>query len=865
MAGFGLGGWMGAVGLALVFLVATRLTGQTVDATRVVFNNSIKAVPEESAESTALVATPETRRSAVITRRELKAEELAAPMDFAVSLTMRNYAELEARIGRGEVISQEEMAEKYDPAVEDYDRVADWIRSQGMSVTNESTHHLAVFAEGTVSQVKEAFAVDFARVTGRDGVEYSSAITAPSVPAAVASGILGINGLQPHVRMRKNLVRPAAGSSLPADGYLTPAVAQAYNASGLGLTGAGQTIAIVIDVVPSTSDLAAFWKKCGVSRTGSYTYVNVLGTRHLSPPEGEETLDVEWSSSMAPGANVRLYATTDLFPLDIDKGYEQIISDVTNMTVPGLHQVSLSFGDTEGDAGDSQINSDDEYFATLASAGVTVFAASGDGGSRPDFNAFGTVYDKHLLPPEVENPASDPNVTAVGGTNLQLTSSSSGNSVISETAWSVEGNGLSGATGGGASQFFLRPTWQAGKGVPSGNPAAAQLGSSPPMRLLPDVAAIADPATPGFLYLDGEATEAAGTSLATPIWAGFCALINQARAKDGQGPVGLLGPRIYPFLGTANFRDIVKGNNGDYSAGVGYDMCTGLGAPNVASLVAALLGKPSVSEEPANQTVMPGQNATFTVTGTGPSTLSYQWQREAAGNSTWSNLSDDGTYAGTGTGTLTVNDVTLGMNGDQFQCVITNTSGSITSTIATLTVAVPPIFVTQPGPASQAVKAGATVIFSASATAASAVSYQWEVNGVAIAGATNATLALKAVTTANSGNYTVVATSAAGNLTSNVAVLVVVKTAPKITTQPKAQSVSAGNSVTFTVTATGEALSYAWKKGTVLMVNTTNISGVNTATLSLMNVSKTSAASYSVVVTNPAGKATSVGVKLVVK
>lgn len=382
--GVGLGGWGRVLGLAFVLLVATRLTGQTADATRVVFDNSIRAVPEESATSTSLVATAVTRRTAVITRRELKAEELAAPMDFAVSLTMRNYAELEARIGRGEVISPAEMAAKYDPAVEDYNKVADWIQSQGMTITHESTHHLAVFAEGTVSQVKAAFAVDFARVTGVDGVEYSSAITAPSVPAEVASGILGINGLQPHIRMHRNMVRPQATSSLPVDGYLTAAVVQAYNANASGLTGAGQTIAIVIDTEPSEKDVTTFWKDCGVKQSwNNITFIKV-NKGELSPPEGEETLDVEWSSSMAPAAKIRLYATVDLFPLDIDLGYEQILKDLPSQ--PGLNQVSLSFGDTESDSGVSQMETDDEYFAELASAGGDGFCGHGRRGVAAGFH-----------------------------------------------------------------------------------------------------------------------------------------------------------------------------------------------------------------------------------------------------------------------------------------------------------------------------------------------------------------------------------------------------------------------------------------------------------------------------------------------
>jgi len=274
---------------------------------------------------------------------------------------------------------------------------------------------------------------------------------------------------------------------------------------------------------------------------------------------------------------------------------------------------------------------------------------------------------------------------------------------------------------------------------------------------------------------------------------------------------------------------------------------------------------PEFTQQAQSAQVVVGQNASFTVAASGIPTPTYQWQISTDAGGSWSNLTDGNGFAGATTAMLTASAVTLGMSGEEFRCVATNILGSVTSNFTTLTVTPALAFVKQPGPASQAVKAGATVTFSASASATGAVSYQWLKNGAAIGGATSATLVLKAVTTANSGSYTVVATSATGNLTSNVAVLVVVKTAPKITKQPKAQSVSAGSNVTFTVTATGDALSYAWKKGTVLMVNTTNISGVNTAKLTLMNVSKTSAASYSAVVTNPAGKATSVAVKLLVK
>jgi kumamolisin len=177
----------------------------------------------------------------------------------------------------------------------------------------------------------------------------------------------------------------------------------------------------------------------------------------------------------------------------------------------------------------------------------------------------------------VESPASDPNVTAVGGTTVNV-DSSTGN-VTSESAWF--------GSGGGASIYFNRPSWQTGTSVPSGS-----------TRLVPDVASAADPNTGGFLILGGSEYIVGGTSWSAPTWAGFGALINQARANVGLGSLGLLGPRIYPLLGSTNFRDITSGSNGSggvYNAGVGYDLCTGIGVPNMANLRPTLAPPPNVN------------------------------------------------------------------------------------------------------------------------------------------------------------------------------------------------------------------------------------------------------------------------------
>jgi kumamolisin len=105
---------------------------------------------------------------------------------------------------------------------------------------------------------------------------------------------------------------------------------------------------------------------------------------------------------------------------------------------------------------------------------------------------------------------------------------------------------------------------------------------------VPDVSLAADPNTGALLVFQGQAIQIGGTSWSAPVWAGFCALLNEARAKAGQPSLGFLNPLIYPLKGKASFRDINSGSNGAFSATNGYDLVTGLGVPNVKTLIATL-------------------------------------------------------------------------------------------------------------------------------------------------------------------------------------------------------------------------------------------------------------------------------------
>ena len=568
-----LGRVLAAIAMALWLSTAARAEEN------VVLSDSIRPLPLEATSRAAL--TP---------------DETATVMEFMLPLKMRDVAGLQARVAKGEIVSRAEMIEKYFPLEQDYQIISRWLIQHGFKITRHDPNRLGITARGTTQRIATEMNVSFAKVTA-NGKTFISAASAPSLPASVAAPIVGITGLQPHlqkqVHSRVAVKKPLINNTAP---FYPSEILKAYGASNLTVSGAGQTIAIVIDTPPKISDLTQFWTTTGVTQSlNNITFVQVVQGQNPSL-SGEESLDTEWSSSIAPNAKVRVYVTTDLSDPNLDAAYMKIIADLPN--VAGLNQVSLSYGGNELDTTNAQMNTDAQLFATLASAGVTVFASSGDNGSKPD----------PFRMPQISSPSNDPNVTAVGGTRLFLTSA--GN-VASETVWS--------GSGGGVSTYFSRPAWQTGSGVPAGS-----------FRLNPDVSAPADPNTGALVIQNGSQQTVGGTSWSAPVWAGFCALINEARAKASQPPVGVLGAKVYPLIGTANFRDITSGNNGDYSAGAGYDLCTGIGTPNLANLIASLSGASSGGiNAPTITGFTPASGpvgTTITITGTnfvGPLTVKF--------------------------------------------------------------------------------------------------------------------------------------------------------------------------------------------------------------------------------------------------
>ena len=213
--------------LALALVATPRGSGASGATTghRVRVEGSIKEVPIDA---------PLSQPHRV--RERLAASERAESLNFAVSLRMRNLDELEARIQSGQTVPQAEMEAKYLPLAADHDRVASWLKAQGFTLSLVDANHTNLFARGTVAQISATFDVAFARVATGDG-EFSSAVTAPSLPEDISRPVVGIDGLQPHIRMHPPKHRPNAVTTY--DGYFTPAdIAAAYNLPA-GFTGAG--------------------------------------------------------------------------------------------------------------------------------------------------------------------------------------------------------------------------------------------------------------------------------------------------------------------------------------------------------------------------------------------------------------------------------------------------------------------------------------------------------------------------------------------------------------------------------------------------------------------------------------------------
>jgi hypothetical protein len=372
-------------------------------------------------------------------------------------------------------------------------------------------------------------------------------------------------------------VTPDNPTTAPSTGYSPAQIKQAYGIAQLGSSkpGSGETIAIVDAYLDPaiTQDLAAFDAKYGLAAPPSFKILNDGAT--WSDPTGgwelETALDVEWAHAIAPYAEIVLVEAANDYVSPA--GVPTALLDAVSVAARQANVVSMSWGVSEF-PGEPML--DAQYFTT---PNVTFVAASGDSG-------YGTIW-----------PAVSPDVVAVGGTSLLLTTSGT---YGSETGW---GNGFRsarlGGSGGGISRFETKPAYQQ-----SGFVSSVQ--SS--MRTTPDVAYDANPSTGVSVYdaTNGGWLVVGGTSAGTPGWAALVALADQVRAlaNPAQAPLSSAQTLAALYSEQGDFHDITSGNNG-YAAALGYDLVTGLGTPEANKLIPALAALASVAATIATTTAAP--------------------------------------------------------------------------------------------------------------------------------------------------------------------------------------------------------------------------------------------------------------------
>ena len=559
------------------------------------------------------------------------AGELDTSERAELTLVLRRRAELGADVITGPtVLSSAELAERYGADPADIDLVSQTLTGRGLEITAVTPASRRIKVAATLGELASAFGVTLQQVrsTGPGGqvVTHRYRVGDLYIPAALDGVVLAVLGLDTRPQFRAHF--RAAGSAAAAQGtsYSPNQVADLYGFPA-DTTGAGQTIAVIeLGGGFSTSDLDTYFGGLGIA-VPSISAVGVDGASNApgSDPTGadvEVNLDIDVIGAAAPGATQVVYFA----PNSGDQGFVDAISDAAQAS-PAPIAISISWGQSEDSWTAQGLASMNAAIADAATLGITVCVAAGDNGSG-DGVTDGEVH--------VDFPASSPYALGCGGTKLVADPTSG--TISSEVVWNETAAG-EGAGGGGVSDQFALPSWQATAGVParasrsgtgtsrtggehhrhedgadaagdsglaagassgsggasassSGGASASSSGgasaSSSGGRGVPDVAGNADPTTGYQVYADGKAQVVGGTSAVAPLWA---ALIGRLAQATGQR-FGLIQPTLYagitPGTDVAGFNDITSGNNGAYSAGPGWDACTGLGSPEGAVLLKRL-------------------------------------------------------------------------------------------------------------------------------------------------------------------------------------------------------------------------------------------------------------------------------------
>ena len=547
-----------------------------------------------------------------------------------------------------------EFASRFGPTPATIARVTDGLRALGLTVGEPRGSVVPV--SGTVSTITAALHTPFRHYALASGRIVRANDVAPRLPPTFAAAVQGIVGLDDLAQFRHpapptapdltaastadpaldpavqpavvpNLTGPSACSAASTGSgtafFTAPQLASYYGLTSTytaGTRGAGIRVA-VFELEPFLdSDINAYKTCYGISTVVARS--NIDGGPGVGAGSAEAALDIEDIIGLVPDAGLGLGADPGL-GLPANTGVQvyqgpanangQNVLDVYNqIAVDDSSQVvSTSWGACEASSNTVFTNGERAIFQMMATQGQTIFAASGDAGSADcDTNPVPNPAPNTPTTLAVDDPASQPEVTGVGGSSLASVTGP-------ETVWNdgIQSNGGGfnvSAGGGGVSSRWQMPSWQSAPGVvspqSSGTPCSAPTGVL--CREVPDVSASADPQHGYRIFFSGSWFVVGGTSASAPTWAAFIGLVD---SRCGQR-VGFVNPTLYQLrtAGTTNFHDVTSGNNdgagangGLYTAATGYDMASGLGTPIGSTLATALCPTPPPGDGKGTMTVAP--------------------------------------------------------------------------------------------------------------------------------------------------------------------------------------------------------------------------------------------------------------------
>ena len=458
--------------------------------------------------------------------------------------------------GKNKPVSEEIFERRFGASAEDITLVVAFASQHDLTVIQTSVSKRCVILKGSVQQFSAAFGVYLSNFVPDSGISYRGRSGPIQIPASLKEIITGVFGLddRPQARPMFHLLKKEGGVVNPKDAdisYYANDVGKAYKYPR-DVNGAGQCIALIeLGGGYRNEDMQNYFLKLDLPLP-TITSFSVDGASNTpSTPDsadGEVALDIEVAGAIAPGSKIVVY-----FAPNTDKGFLDAISTAIHDTINKPSVISISWGSAESQWSDQAMQNFNETFMSAAALGITITVAAGDNGSS-DRETDGKAH--------VDFPASSPYALACGGTKLLSNS---------ETVW----NDMDGwATGGGISDVFPVPDYQKKISLPSSVNTNKRKG-----RGMPDVAANADSATGYNVLVDGQWTVVGGTSAVAPLMAGLIALVNQKLKKNA----GFIHAKIYGATSSV-FKDITIGNNitakaGGYSAGPGWDACTGQGVP----------------------------------------------------------------------------------------------------------------------------------------------------------------------------------------------------------------------------------------------------------------------------------------------